>query len=206
MGKRKDTMLVVAHELELSGLPPELSRTATVAGVGLPDATARVATALAERRPPAVILLGSYGRYPQPRRPLQAEVELLVPDEVRLLDVATASGDAAFPQPMRTGVATDPNLSRSLRRASSAHGGGLATTLAITTDDGVAFRLAASGLEGENLEALGVAIACQAAGVPFAALLGCTNEVGANGREQWARNHEAAAHATARALLAWLDG
>jgi hypothetical protein len=81
----------------------------------------------------------------------------------------------------------------------------LATVLAITTDDALARALGErSQCCGENLEAVAVALACSAARVPFAALLACTNEVGSQGRSQWAAQHRRAADATACALLAWL--
>jgi nucleoside phosphorylase len=81
----------------------------------------------------------------------------------------------------------------------------LASVLAITTDDALARGLGErSRCCGENLEGAAVGLACAAAGVPFAALLACTNEVGSRGRAQWAGGHRAAAQATAAALLAWL--
>jgi nucleoside phosphorylase len=89
--------------------------------------------------------------------------------------------------------------------APNAARGALATTLAVTTDDALARELGErSGCCGENLEGVAVALACAAAAVPFAALLACTNEVGARGRAQWAAGHRAAAHDTAAALITWL--
>ncbi|MGD8861207.1 MAG: hypothetical protein PVI30_14460 [Myxococcales bacterium] len=207
MASRQSPLLVVAHELELEGLPAEIAQAAAVVGVGLPAATAGTAAALARRRTETVILLGSYGRYPRtPASPeSSAQTELLAPDSVQLLDAGVAAREAAFPETMPTSVTPDPELTRELQRATGARGGTLATTLAITTDDGLAFRLASAECEGENLEALGVGLACRAAGVRFAALLGCTNAVGAGGREQWARNHGAASLAVARGLQRWIS-
>jgi hypothetical protein len=204
MVSRQPPLLVVAHELELEGLPADLAQRAVVVGVGLPAATAGTAAALARRTAESVVLLGSYGRYPRAGADASPEIELLTPDSVQLLDAGVASQEAAFPGPMPTTVTPDPELSHELRQASGARGGSLGTTLAITTDDGLAFRLAAAECEGENLEALGVGLACRAAGARFAALLGCTNSVGSQGREQWASRRGAAAAAVAEGLQRWL--
>ena len=84
---------------------------------------------------------------------------------------------------------------------------GLATTLGITTEDALARELGLrSGCEGENLEALAVAHACALARVPFGAVLGCTNQVGSQGRVQWAHHRALAARASAELVLGWLAG
>jgi nucleoside phosphorylase len=84
----------------------------------------------------------------------------------------------------------------------------VATTLAITVnDDAAGFIARESATEVEHLEAFAVAIACAAAGVAFAAVLGVANVVGARAREQWQANHHRAAARAASVVLQWLrDG
>ena len=220
MDRAADTLVVVAHELELGGLRAALQADeggclrgeiggrrvrAEAVGVGLAAAAVGTVSALTAARPAHLLLLGSYGRYPGRGAPQSDGVELLVPTVVRALDPGVAAGEAAFPEPMPVERATDESLSEPLAAASGALRAALGVTAAITTDDGLAFRLAAGECHGENLEALGVALACERVAVPFTALLGCTNEVGSRGREQWRRNHAAAAEATSAAALAWLE-
>jgi nucleoside phosphorylase len=82
----------------------------------------------------------------------------------------------------------------------------VATTLAITTDDAVAVRAArATTSHVEHLEAYGVAAACAARGVPFAAALGVANYVGARAREEWRAHHRTSASAAVDAVLRCLD-
>jgi nucleoside phosphorylase len=210
-----ELLLLAAHPLELEGLEPELTaqlRTARSAlrvaalevGVGMTAAGAGAMRHLLAHRPRAAILLGSYGQYPdagsfEPGR-------LLAPTELRALDAAALAGKAAFPAPMPIALLTDGALRAALcGDGQSVLQAALGTTLAITTDDALARALGrASGCVGENLEALAIGLACQSAGVRFAALLGCTNQVGSQGREQWRMHHATAARACAQRVLRWL--
>src|SRR5260370_13344020 len=82
----------------------------------------------------------------------------------------------------------------------------VATTLAVTVDDGVATQMArATSAHVEHLEAHAVATACAVRGVVFSAVLGVANIVGAQAREQWRANHRRASEAAARHLLRWLE-
>jgi nucleoside phosphorylase len=77
------------------------------------------------------------------------------------------------------------------------------TTGAVTTDLTLARRLC-DGYTVEHLEAFGVAIACQNAGIPFVAVLGISNAVGPEAHGQWLTNRDAAqdaARAVVRPLL-----
>jgi nucleoside phosphorylase len=81
----------------------------------------------------------------------------------------------------------------------------VATTLAITVDDAGAARIAReAGVDVEHLEAQGVATACASRGVPFAAVLGVANFVGAHGRAEWRAHHRRAEAAAAALVLQWL--
>jgi nucleoside phosphorylase len=207
----KDTLLLAAHELELAPLAHELAeqphlaaRCATAAvGVGIASAGAGAARALSEHAPARVVLLGSAGVYPGCFAFVPGE--LTAAARIELVDAARVAKRAQVPAPMTTEATTSRTLTDSLCAiAKVARRVAVATTAAITVDDTLANELATTGCEVENLEALPVALACAAVGVPFAALLGITNEVGANGRAQWHTHHDNAANACAQALLAWL--
>jgi nucleoside phosphorylase len=133
---------------------------------------------------------------------------VLVPARAFAIDGAERAGKAAFPQAMPVVSDLDVAICDALAAGATAvERGALATTLGITTDDALARELASrSGCYGENLEALAVALACKAAAVPFAAVLACTNEVGAQGRAQWLEHRAAAAAAVAQVVLGWLAG
>jgi hypothetical protein len=81
----------------------------------------------------------------------------------------------------------------------------VATTLAITTDDVLASRVAdAYGCEVEHLEAFAVASACARERVPMAAVLAVANRVGSRARDEWRRHHGAAGKAATDWVAAWL--
>jgi nucleoside phosphorylase len=210
-----DVLLLAAHPLELepfagalgAELRARIGSLAVVAadvGVGLAAAGGGAARRLAEHAPRAAVLVGSYGVYPG-HGPL-APGRVLVPARVCAVDGSERAGKAAFPAPMPVVCEPDVTLSGALATgATPVERGAVATTLGITTDDALARDLAArSGCYGENLEALAIALACQGAGVAFAAVLGCTNTVGSQGRAQWLEHRTTAAHATAELVRDWL--
>jgi nucleoside phosphorylase len=82
------------------------------------------------------------------------------------------------------------------------------TVQAITTDADLADRLS-DGWQMEHMETYGAAWACARAGVPFAAVLGITSQVGPEAHTQWLlHRHEAQACARAAVapLLAAMSG
>lgn len=233
MAERIDVLIAAAHPSELAGLRavlgPELAgdvRGLHVAscevGVGLPAASVGAACRLRERRPRALILLGSCGVYPGAAvRALAAHapsavdtpsippplLRVAVPARVSLADAGVAQSQAAFPEPMPRAGVVHAALAEGLAACAEAPvRGALATTLAITTSNPLAERLEReSGCETENLEALGVALACAAEQVPFAAVLVITNLVGEHGRAQWLANHALAAERGAQVIAKWLE-
>jgi nucleoside phosphorylase len=50
----------------------------------------------------------------------------------------------------------------------------------------------------------GVATACAARGIPFAAVLGVANFVGVRARSQWRLHHREASTAAAECVLGWI--
>lgn len=107
---------------------------------------------------------------------------------------------------MPSSARVNRRLARGLARsAPNALRGPLATTAGITTSNALARRIARqTPCEFENLEALGVALACADQRVPFAALLVVTNSVGSKGRAEWLEHHAAAAERGASVVLDWL--
>ena len=53
----------------------------------------------------------------------------------------------------------------------------------------------------EHLEAIGVALACKERGIPFVAVLGISNTVGADAHVQWLTHRDEAQQAARRAVL-----
>lgn len=211
-----DVLLLAAHPLELApfaqALGPNLrgmlhgrSVAAAKVGVGMPAAGGGAAVALAQFRPSSAVLVGSYGAYPGGTGFVPGQ--LIVPPHFVATDLTVLSARAAIPSAMPDRAEADPELAAALAAAApNCERAAIATTLGITTDDALAATLGErSGCRGENLEALAVALACQATGVRFAAVLACTNLVGAQGRAQWLRNARSAAEAAAQAVLTWLQ-
>ena len=202
-----DVLVLAAHAVELEGLASLLGtrRVACASvGVGLTAAGAGAMKALLEHAPRAVVLIGSFGRYPSSAVGGTPD-DAYVAERVRLVDAAVAQKKGAFPAPMPTEVLLDRSLSIALERHGAKPMPALGTTLSITTDDELARALGeGTGCDGENLEALAVAQACAIEHVPCAVLVACTNEVGSRGRADWLAHHAEAARSTARVLEAFL--
>lgn len=219
-----DVLVLAAHAVELEGLAPLLRESSApqagrasvvqlgerrvacaAVGVGLTAAGAGTARALAEHLPRAVVLMGSFGRYPQSSVGSDP-CDAYVAERVKLIDLAVAQRKASFPAPMPVDLPLDRTLALALERHGAKRMPALGTTLSITTDDELARALGeSSGCDGENLEAIAVVHACMHARVPCAVLVACTNEVGSRGRPGWLANHAEAARTTARTLEAFLN-
>jgi futalosine hydrolase len=195
----------VAELLVLAAFSPELaavrSGIATHAvGIGLPAAAVGTAMRLeggpGRALPRMVVLIGTCGVYPshEATHPIGSVVAAR---RVLLVEPACVEGRAAFPGPLATSIDADGLLGADAD---------VATTLAVTTDDALATRICTTtGCAIEHLEAFGVASACAARGVRFAALLGVANVVGSRARDEWRANHRVAGDAAAARVHAWLD-
>lgn len=204
-----DVLIVAAFHPELAPLRETLGEwmsarvgaflvTARAVGIGLPMAAVGTAMHVAELRPRAVILVGTCGAYVGSGLSIG---DVVAARRVRLTDAAVAAGSAQFPEPMSIVTDAHPALAKALA-AAGAQQADVATTLAITVDDAVAARIAhATGASAEHLEAHGVATACAARGVPFAAVLGVANAVGAGARAEWRVHHRRSAQAAADTVL-----
>ena len=211
-----DVLVLAAHAPEFVGLRPHIgdSLHGTVAGlfvvaktigVGLAVAGAATANRIQQLKPRAVIVLGSCGIYPcgVPYKPL----DIVIANHLHLFDPSVSAGKAAFPAPMQTQIDADPGLLAGLLSTPDivCRAAPVATTMAITTDDAIARAVhGATGLEAENLELFPIALACRAADVPFAAVLGVTNLVGSTGRTDWRQYQRDAAIAAAEVIVSWL--
>ena len=187
-------LFVAAFEPELAKLR-ELrpSVWAVPVGVGLPAAAVGTARALAGRSPKAVVLLGTCGAFPG--RGL-AIGDVVVAAGVRLASAAVARGEGSMPPAMLDVLACDAAPLGVRGRSVQ-----VATTLAVTTTGELAAAMAAStGCDVEHLEAYAVALACREAGVPFLAILAVANDVGPQGRAQWAQHHQRVSDALADAV------
>lgn len=209
---RVDVLLAAAFGPELAALEQSLGKgmegrigdvhiVARAVGVGLVAASAGAASSLARTNPRAVVLVGTCGSYAGSNLALE---DVVVSGKVKLADPAVLAGSMQFPESMRTQAESHAAMRAELARC-GARPADVATTLGITVDDAVAdFIGRGSGATVEHLEAFAVSIACESAGVPFAALLGVANAVGSRGREEWRENHRRASARAVELAVRWI--
>lgn len=215
-GPRPDVLIVAAHAPELAGLRTALTErldahvrnlrvVGKTIGIGMPAAGAGMTNRLSQLAPRCVVLLGTCGVYPglQQYRPN----DVVVATRLVLLDHSVVAGRAAFPDPMQIAIDPHPLMATALASAGPrSKAAPVATTLSVTTADDVAARVhGATGCEAENLEGFAVGVACAAAQVPYACVLGVSNVVGSSGREDWKSYQRSAVVAAAEVIVAWLQ-
>lgn len=213
-----DVLLIAAFHPELAPLRAVLGEAlegavggrrvvARAAGIGVVMAAAGAAMMLPEHAPRRVVLVGTCGTFASAGDPGALGIgDVAVPSRVHLTAPCVVDGLAQFPEPMSVERETDPDTTEALLRAGGKPAD-VATTLGITVDDAAAARVSRGARSRvEHLEAHGVATACSARGVPFAAALGVANVVGARGRAEWLANHRAASKAAIDVVLRWLGG
>jgi nucleoside phosphorylase len=213
---RAGILIFSAHVPELSALGRILGAdlAATVGGhdvrgisVGIGLVAAAGGAALALRtfeaiEPRAVIFVGTCGAYAGQG---VAVGDVVVGERICLVSTAVAESRGAFPPPMRTELASNAELAAGLAKGGERRVA-IATTLAITTDDVLAARIAErTACHVEHLEAFAVAEACARANVRFAAVLGVANRVGSTARGEWQQNHHATGHAAGALVARWLE-
>lgn len=177
---------------------------ARVTGIGVSMAAAGAAMHLAELRPRLVVIVGTCGVYRGAAAGALGIGDVAVPGWVRLSAPCVADGVAQIPEPMSVVQNAHEAATAGLMRAGGKRGD-VAATLGITVDDAAAARLTrASGAAVEHLEAHGIATACAARGIPFAAALGIANTVGSQARAEWRAHHRAAAAAAIDVVVRWL--
>jgi futalosine hydrolase len=170
-------------------------------GIGLALAGVGAGRLVEEHAPRAALLVGTCGAYAE--RGIRIG-EVVVARSVRLVCPSAVEGRAAFPEPMPLALDADAALGAAL--AEGARLADVATTLAVTTEDALARRIAdGTGADVEHLEAFAVATACAAASVAFAAVFGIANVVGSSARAEWRANHHAASEAAAAHVARWIE-
>jgi nucleoside phosphorylase len=207
-----DVLILAAFEPELAALSVAFGgatgatvggRTIAtrIAGIGLPAASIGSAVRLGELEPRSVVLLGTCGAY---RGAGLSIGDVVVARRLCLVDPGALAGTAQFPEPMEMEAEAHAPITEALI-ALGARPCRVATTLAITVDDGAAALIGqGTGADVEHLEAQGVAMACASRRVPFAAVLGVANFVGAGGRAEWLANHRRAEAAAGASVLQWI--
>lgn len=205
---RRPVLLVAAFAPELREArrilraDPALRRRVVLrtVGVGLVEAAAGAARAIATQRPDAVLLVGTAGVYPGPsarRFPLGAAVPVA---RARLLAPESLARAAYLPAPMTKLAAW---IARTSPRGRAAARATVASPLAITRSATLARAIAhATRADLENLEAFAVARAAARARVRFACVLGVSNRVGPGAHAEWRAHAGRAAAAACRAALA----
>jgi nucleoside phosphorylase len=159
----------------LAGHPPKGWEVATV-GVGAVTAAAATARLLADRRPEAVVFLGTCGRYD---------------GRLGLFEALWASEAIATSLEELRGEAYRPGI-EAVRWTSTLAGPlpchAVAVPPAITRSEAGA-ALLGSVAPVEHLELSGIFAACRGAGVPCGAALVVVNDVGPEAQAQWMANH-----------------
>lgn len=177
-------LLMAAVREELGDLEGE------TVGIGPVVAAARAATLLERHKPDRVVLIGTAGSYPG-GPPIRAAVASQM---IGMSFGVAAMGLGYVPRP----PAPVPGDEAMLEQLGLARHNVL-TAGAVTTDLTLAKRLS-DGWTVEHLEAFGVAVACQQAGVPFVAVLGISNAVGPEAHAQWLTHRDAAQEAARQAV------
>ena len=172
-------LILAAVEPELAGLGgmPPLGWGVAVVGIGGLVAAASTARLLADVRPPKVLFVGTCGAYGQRLR----IGDCIAVSEAIAISIPEIQHRARRP---KSEIAKWPfTWPLSLPEALAA------ATPAITTDFDDAILLAQVA-EVENLEVAGIFAACHQAGVPVAAALAVSNQVGPSGSTEWRENHQ----------------
>lgn len=207
---RGRTLVVAAWDPELRWLRRALDRSPVLArrlvtravGVGLIEAAIGTARAIGEIRPARLIFVGTAGRYPR-TTPSLATGQAALAGRVQLASGEVLREEAYFPRPLPTAIDTDEGLRRAIAAAALLPVADVACPLAITSSRASARRLAGgSQCSLENLEVFAVARA--AAPLPFAAVLGISNEVGPQAHAEWKTFAATASRAACQAILAWI--
>ncbi|HJN77691.1 MAG TPA: hypothetical protein QGF58_27470 [Myxococcota bacterium] len=160
-------------------------------GVGPVVVAARMATLLVERRPDAVVLIGTAGAYPGSG----LEIGQAVAARRCGLSHGVAAMGLGYVPRRPAPVECHPEF---LERVDLPRADVL-TVGAVTTDTVLAGRLS-DGWQVEHMEAFGAACACAQRDVPFLAVLGISNVVGPDAHAEWLV-HRNAAQDAARAAV-----
>ena len=182
-------LVLAAASQELGNLAGE------VVGVGPVVAAARAARILETHNPNRVVMVGTAGAYAG-GPPVGSAI---VSERLGMSYGIAALGLGYVPRAPST-IPGDRDLISRINLDAHA----VLTVNAVTTDAKLASRLS-DGWTVEHLECYAVAFACQERGIPFVAVLGIANDVGADAHVQWLTNRDAAQKAARDAIASLLD-
>ncbi len=177
-------LLLAAVREELGDLEGE------IVGIGPVLAAIRTAALVERHRPDSVLLIGTAGAYPGGPEIGQA----VIATTVGLSPGVAAMGLGYVPRQPKP-VSCDPAITDALNLL----GVRVLSVGAVTTDVQLSDRLS-DGWDVEHMEAFGVALACQEAGVPFAAIMGIASRVGPENHTLWLTHRTAAQHVCRQAI------
>lgn len=213
--READLLLVGAHAPDFAGMRAflgdrldgqmrGLTIKTKVLGFGMSVAAAACARGVAALQPRAVVLVGSCAVFPG--LPNYRPYDIVIPTRAQIVDAMVVQKRASFPEPMQTSVECHALLRAALgASAPRAASVPVASMMAPIVDDALATTIQpATGCDADNGELFGIAAACQAANVPFAAVLGVTNIVGSTGRHDWGQFHREAVTQAATVIGTWL--
>ncbi len=205
--KRLDVLIVSADESEFDitqCTDTSLSLAFEPIGVGLVSAAMGMTHALHHYAPHNVVLVGTCGAYPS--RSLHIG-NLTVAERFQLTDYALLERYAELAAPVHPHVGSDPHLVASLIASQEKLTAvDATTTMGITTSNLLAKQLSTrSQCDVENMEGYAAAWVCQQHHIPFAALLAVSNNVGAQGRDEWKTHREQCKTLASTAIKRWLN-
>ena len=194
------TLVAAAYPPELEGLSQLLRAELTsgqvvtrALGIGLVESAAGATQAIAELRPSRIVLVGTCGVLPGVALPIGAVV---VARRSRLAVRAVEY----VPPIMPTEAYGDEELATRFAGALGAMTVTVVCPVGVTSDDGEAARLAATGAEVEQLECFSVLAAAARASIPATAVLAIANTVGSRGSAEWRANRVQAEAAAMEAV------
>lgn len=174
-------LVVAAYPPELAGLDGR------AVGIGLVDAAAGTARAIAETRPSRLVLVGTAGA-------IDAKLaigDVVVAKSAALIARAVESLPAAMTSEVVAPLADEAAASLGVAAVR------VGCALGVTNSDEEAARLSAFAVE--HMECYAVLRAAAQAGVPATAVLAIANRVGRDGSRQWMANRRQAEAAAAAA-------
>jgi nucleoside phosphorylase len=153
-----------------------------------------------------VILVGTAGLYPGSAGGLTLGA-VAVAERIVLLPAPLPGRHVYLPEIMPCQERATGRLTTAIRKAADLPATNVVSPLAITrSPQAAAFAAKSSGCALENLEAFALARAAASLKIPFAVVLGITNQVGPRAHREWKKNAEPAAAAACRAVLTYLSG
>lgn len=171
-------------------------------GIGALNSGLRVAEALRNNPEAELLFVGSAGAYRQDQTLLQS---FAFAKDFRCVDLAVVCGQAKALEGVYPSLNFVPGEFASVLAATPLP---WVTGTANSTNSislCAAEEFSASGLDFENLECYGIALAATKARRPFSAALALTNLVGPQGSEEWRRNYRTCSLKMQNGIVALID-